>query len=188
MGDQTEVCSLSRGVISQPLSEPLQPGVRFLRPPVPAPLSALLAVGFPRLGERYGLAKFRQNNRIGLGPLFPPVALIVHDGGAAQPPCPLRRPFLARAYQHLWLLLPNGVYQGFACAGHTVHPGSSLPRCWRIHPPLAARASVPVTVDALSEGSTRVVASPRHLLGYCRWNSRSCLAYLLLSSAAGQLL
>jgi hypothetical protein len=34
--DQTEVCPLSREVMSQPLSEPLQSDFRFFRPPIPA--------------------------------------------------------------------------------------------------------------------------------------------------------
>jgi len=43
---------------AQPLSRPLQAGVRFVRPPVPAALSAGLAACFPSW-ERYGLTKFR---------------------------------------------------------------------------------------------------------------------------------
>ena len=45
--DQLEVCPLSRGVMFQPLSEPLQPGVRFLQPPIPAQPTASLAVRLP---------------------------------------------------------------------------------------------------------------------------------------------
>src|SRR4051812_4073675 len=47
--DQTEVCPLSRGVMFQPLSEPLQPGFRFFRPPIPAQSTASLAVRLPAL-------------------------------------------------------------------------------------------------------------------------------------------
>jgi len=45
-----EVCPLSRGVMllgTQPLSAPLQSGVRFLHLPLPAALSARLATRFP---------------------------------------------------------------------------------------------------------------------------------------------
>ncbi|RQT50361.1 hypothetical protein DF050_19240 [Burkholderia cepacia] len=45
--DQTEVCPLSREVMSQPLSGPLQPDIRFFRPPIPAQSSASLAVRLP---------------------------------------------------------------------------------------------------------------------------------------------
>ena len=56
-----EVSPLSRGVmlpLAQPLSTPLQDGVRFLPRPLPAPPSARLAARFP-LRERYGLTTFR---------------------------------------------------------------------------------------------------------------------------------
>ena len=46
-----EVCSLSRGMMLQPLSGPLQAGVRFLRVPLPTLPSAFLAVGLPSSGE-----------------------------------------------------------------------------------------------------------------------------------------
>uniref|UniRef100_A0A494G966 Uncharacterized protein n=1 Tax=Solanum lycopersicum TaxID=4081 RepID=A0A494G966_SOLLC len=45
--DQLEVCSLSRGMMFQPLSGPLQPGVRFLQPPIPAQPTAFLTVRLP---------------------------------------------------------------------------------------------------------------------------------------------
>ena len=45
--DQLEVCPLSRGMMFQPLSGPLQPGVRFLQPPIPAQPTAFLAVRLP---------------------------------------------------------------------------------------------------------------------------------------------
>ena len=45
--DQTEVCPLSRGVMFQPLSDPLQTGFRFLRHPIPAQSTASLAVRLP---------------------------------------------------------------------------------------------------------------------------------------------
>lgn len=45
--DQTEVCPLSRGVMSQPLSDPLQTGFRFLRHPIPAQSTASLTVRLP---------------------------------------------------------------------------------------------------------------------------------------------
>ena len=51
---QREVGPLSGGVMSQPLSAPLQGGLRLLPRPVPAAPSAHLAARFPRW-EGYGL-------------------------------------------------------------------------------------------------------------------------------------
>jgi hypothetical protein len=56
-----EVCSLSGGVLSQPLSGPLQVGFRFLPRPLPAAPSAPLTECFP-LREGYGLTTFRRWN------------------------------------------------------------------------------------------------------------------------------
>ena len=62
MKDQTEVSSLSRGMMlpgmAQPLSSPLQTGLGFFRHPLPALLSAPLTSCFP-MWEQYGLTKFR---------------------------------------------------------------------------------------------------------------------------------
>src|SRR6266498_1313584 len=58
-----EVSPLSRGVMwscAQPLSTPLQDGLRFLPRPLPAPPWARLTARFP-LRERYGLTTFRTN-------------------------------------------------------------------------------------------------------------------------------
>jgi hypothetical protein len=45
--DQAEVGALSREGMSHPLSEPLQPGIRFFRHPIPAQPTASLAVRLP---------------------------------------------------------------------------------------------------------------------------------------------
>lgn len=47
MKDHAEVCPLSREVMSQPLSGPLQPSLRFFRTPMPAPPTAFLTVSLP---------------------------------------------------------------------------------------------------------------------------------------------
>jgi len=44
-----EVCALSCRAKSEPVSDPLQSSIRFLRPPLPTYLSALLADHFPYL-------------------------------------------------------------------------------------------------------------------------------------------
>jgi hypothetical protein len=46
----------------QPLSAPLQAGIRFLRLPLPAAPSAFLTVHLPIHGRGYGLTVFRMNN------------------------------------------------------------------------------------------------------------------------------
>src|SRR5262245_33135559 len=68
-----EVSPLSRGVISQPLSDPLRAGLRFLPRPLPAAPSAHLTAGLPsREGD--GLTTLHRRNPRGLGPAFTPVA------------------------------------------------------------------------------------------------------------------
>src|SRR6478735_7596759 len=47
MNDHAEVCPLSRRTMFQPVSRPLQPGVRFFRNPLSAALTAFLAVRLP---------------------------------------------------------------------------------------------------------------------------------------------
>jgi hypothetical protein len=47
MNDHAEVCPLSRRVMSQPVSSPLQTGIRFLRTPLPTAPTAFLAVRLP---------------------------------------------------------------------------------------------------------------------------------------------
>lgn len=69
-----EVCSLSRRVMSQPVSRPLQPGIRFFHHPLPAPPSDRLTAHLPVAWRRYGLTLFHINDKSGLGSAFPPVA------------------------------------------------------------------------------------------------------------------
>jgi len=69
-----EVCSLSRRIMSQPVSGPLQSGIRFFHDPLPAPPSDPLAVHLPVAWRRYGLTLFHINDTSGLGSAFPPVA------------------------------------------------------------------------------------------------------------------
>ncbi|RBA58933.1 hypothetical protein DQ403_10900 [Stutzerimonas zhaodongensis] len=59
----------------QPLSEPLQSGIRFLCDPIPAPPTAHLAAHLPR-GQRYGLTTFPICHTTGLGPAFSPEAVM----------------------------------------------------------------------------------------------------------------
>jgi hypothetical protein len=49
--DHAEVCPVSRGVMFQPLSAPLQLGVRFFCDPIPAQPTDPLAVHLPEGGH-----------------------------------------------------------------------------------------------------------------------------------------
>src|SRR3954447_21835539 len=60
--------------MSQPLSGPLQAGLRFLPRPLPAAPSAHLAAGLPSR-EDDGLTTLHRRNPRGLGPALTPVAL-----------------------------------------------------------------------------------------------------------------
>src|SRR5262245_29391839 len=61
---QREVGPLARGVIVQPLSDPLQIGVRFLPLPLPAALSGPLTTPLAaRRQQDNGLTPFRRWNR-----------------------------------------------------------------------------------------------------------------------------
>src|SRR5699024_10329595 len=119
MKDQTEVCPLSRRGTC-PVSRLLQPGIRFFRPPLPAPLTVFLAVHLP-VRQRYGFTRFRLTYR-GSGRV-----LSLHRG-ALRPCAPCARgsnrtPYLmVQACQHLWPVADNGVYQQFTC----VNPSACL--------------------------------------------------------------
>jgi hypothetical protein len=63
MKDLPEVCSLSRRANLEPVSPPLQRGLRFLQHPLPAAPSVGLATALPR-GERIGLTLFRLFTRV----------------------------------------------------------------------------------------------------------------------------
>lgn len=72
--NQLEVGPLSCRVMSQPVSEPLQPGIRFLQPPLPTPPTAVLAVGLPR-GADVWAYPVPQLQRDGEGSLSTPATL-----------------------------------------------------------------------------------------------------------------
>jgi len=73
MNDLPEVGPLSRGAKFERLSNPLQVGLRFLWHPLPAALSAHLAVRFPDGARRayYVSRKYPLND---LGPISTPEA------------------------------------------------------------------------------------------------------------------
>lgn len=104
--DQTEVCSLSRKVMSQPLSVPLQHSIRLLRPLLPALPTAFLTVCLPR-GQRYGLTTFPACHTTGLGPAFLPGTVMA-------------------TYSHIPRhVFSNDIHQQFTCVALTSQPSAS---------------------------------------------------------------
>ncbi len=120
-------------------------------PPGATPIRAITARPslFPHsftrcsIGAPYGLPtpwgeqrayRVPHKSQNGLGPLFPPVVLVVRDRRIVSP-CTHHSAILAQAAQHLRLVCSNGVYQAFAYADHTTH---SSP-----YPPDAGRTSRP---------------------------------------------
>jgi len=65
MEDLAEVGSLSRRVMSQPVSARLQGGIRFFRFPLPAAPSAFLAVGLPLPAARRAYRVPHTSQRVG---------------------------------------------------------------------------------------------------------------------------
>lgn len=106
---------------AQPLSGPLQSGIRFLRFPLPTLPTAFLTVGLPQRGSYTGLPCSAQFARDGLGSAYPPVALV------SVPPQlekegPATFPFWVRPVSVFGLLRIDDVYQQFTCVNHTVQP------------------------------------------------------------------
>src|SRR5262249_14883012 len=129
-----EVCPLARRVmlpkaLAQPVSAPLQDGLRFFPPP------------YPHHHGQYGLTTFRKVDRDGLGALSPPGAWRVHDRVLSRP-CTRSSALLAQACQHLRLGAHHDVYLYFTCVHHTIHPASS--------PPDAGRYTVPSRFECQS--------------------------------------
>jgi hypothetical protein len=88
--DHREVSPVSRGVLSQPLSGPLQAGLRLLPDPLPAAPCGRLTAAVPgrRTSSREGngLTTFRRRNpREGVGGVSPPVARHLR-GRSSEPP------------------------------------------------------------------------------------------------------
>ena len=123
MKDQMDVCPLARGVMlrgAQPLSTPLQDGVRFFHPPLPARLSARLTARFPSR-ETYGVAMFRLSNN-GWGRRALSTGSVVAHDKEGRSPCARYSALLAQAFQHLWLVFCDDVYRAFTWVRHTIHP------------------------------------------------------------------
>ena len=115
--DHKEVCPLSRGVIFQPLSVPLQNGICFFLVPVPAPLQADFSVCRPRR-ERYRVSTFRLQKYIGLGGCYRPRGLCVTKA-YGQNALHTSITVLVQAYQPLPLVPDHDLYRNFKYFRHT---------------------------------------------------------------------
>jgi len=106
-----------------------------------------------------------QSHTNGLGALCPPVACNAHDKERGSP-CTRYSALLAQAFQHLWLVFFDDVYQAFTWVRHTIHPSPvSVVMLTDTSAPHGCDASL-VTVGSLSEGAVRVVAFPHISVGY----------------------
>ncbi len=127
-------------LVAQPLSSPLQAGLRFLPPPLPAAPSVDLTTSLPR-GEGYGLTTLRRWHARGLGSASTPVARHLRGLSSEQPT--LATYLLVQACQHLGLVLCDDA--GGGSPGLTVPrtPGPRPPWCWqsqrRLTPGLPSR-------------------------------------------------
>ena len=115
---QREVGPLAGGVMSQPLSGPLQASLRLLPLPLPAALSGHLTIPLAVTDSRAtGLPRSASGTRGGLGRASTPV--VQHLRVPSSERHNLTTCLLAQAYQHLWLGLCND-----ACG---TSPGLTLP-------------------------------------------------------------
>jgi hypothetical protein len=165
-----EVGSLSRGVISQPLSDPLRAGLRFLPRPLPAAPSARLAAGLPSR-EDDGLTTLHRRNPRGLGPALTPVALHLRRMSLQHPDLATYRfgPSLSAPLACLCLRR----LRRFTWVGHTTRPWS--PTAAVLAVAISARAPIATLAgeDTLSRGlRTPPLPATHASVGDCWQNSR----------------
>jgi len=84
VGHLPEVCTLSRPMIFQSVSAPLQSGIRFFWHLIPISSSLRLTAFLP-LRERYGLTTFHRNDTTGLGSLCTPKVFLSMTGHYGEP-------------------------------------------------------------------------------------------------------
>src|SRR6516165_5944935 len=165
-----EVSALSRGVISQPLSDPLRAGLRFLPRPLPAAPSARLAAGLPSR-EDDGLTTLHRRNPRGLGPAFTPVALHLRRMSLQHPDLATYRfgPSLSAPLARLCLRR----LRRFTWVSHTTRPWS--PTAAVLAVAISARAPIAILrdEDTLSRGlRTPPLPATHASVGDCWQNSR----------------
>src|SRR5467141_5458549 len=123
-----------------------------------------LRFAFP-CGRRTGLPCSVSVTTNGVGARYPPVACDAHDKERGNP-CARYSALLAQAFQHLWLVFFDDVYQAFTWVRHTIHPSPvSVSVLTDTSAPHGCDASL-ATVGSLSEGSVRVVTFTHIFVGY----------------------
>jgi len=120
MKDPSDVGSLSRPVMFQPVSAPLQRGVRFFRHPKPARRSTHLATrpshDAPAPRETYGVSTFRSWSMCEVRYLLSTDEFAIHEAVSFRP---LSDPRCLLAWasfpegQPLWLIRHNDLYHRF---------------------------------------------------------------------------
>jgi len=150
MRDQTEVCSLLRGVmlrIAQPLSVRLPGGLRFLHPPMPAVLSARLTARFPPVGGEQRAYHVPLVYPRGVGSSSTPGVLhlrqVTHEHLCLTPYLLVQAFGLFQSRQHLSLVLTHD-----ACRGSHL---LTLPR----YPSPLTASVLAVTVSAHASAATQ---------------------------------
>ena len=167
MKDQMDVCPLSREVML-PTLNPYPPHYRmaFASSILPFPHVHRLALRFAfPYGRRTGLPCSVSVTNEWVRHALSTGSRVAPDK-TRKTPCTDSVTVLAQAFQHLWLVLLDDVYQAFTCVCHTTHPSpisvvvltdTSLPR--------GSDASR-LTVGTLSEGPVQVVTFLHIFVGY----------------------
>jgi hypothetical protein len=170
-----EVGPLSRGVTSKPLSEPLQPGVRFFHDPLPAPPTASLTISLPMSKTTLSAAIRaypvpRQQHEQRRSCLFTGGARV--DVSHLQKETTDHRPFWLGRIPLRPPRFDNGVYQQFTCVDPTAQPGP-LPACSSRTHVRPSRVTHIVQTMRLCQGASHATVA-RHALpiGYVRSNRR----------------
>lgn len=161
-------------LLAQPLSAPLQNGLRFFHTPIPAIPSACLTACFPPDEENYGLTTFRlcDNDRLGLS--SPPTVLFAHDRKATtscahcfafwlKPDTCAFSLVLITAFighSHMLTILPNS----------SPFPSGTFGERTDLQIRALAFAMGTLLVELCKEG----LLPPHIHLGYYRWDGRSC--------------
>lgn len=114
--DHKDVCTLSRKVMFQPLSVPLQNGIRFFLVPVPAAPRADFAACCPSR-ERYRVSTFHLQKCIGLGACSGPGGLWV-TSAYGENAAPTSSTFWFKR-QPFALVANHGPYRRFKCFHRT---------------------------------------------------------------------
>jgi hypothetical protein len=92
-------------------------------------------------------------------------SVTAHDK-EAESPCTRYSAILAQAFQHLWLVFCDDVYQAFTWVRPTIHPRPvSVVMLTDTSAPRGFDVSL-LAVGTLSEGSVRVVTFPHIFVGY----------------------